>query len=182
MIDRIAARIYRTQARFTGHLAPSDEVIKRSKNMRVTILAALAFSLSIVSASAEPGAGLEGIGGAMRYATSPWLSHAIRDLGTNPTGWKRQWCARSINLWLQRSGKRGCGGNTAISCLHAGRRLGGPQVGALAVMAHHVGIVKEVNGNSVTLVSGNHSGRSGARKVGVGTYARSRVVAYVWPE
>jgi len=41
----------------------------------------------------------------------------------------------------------------------------------------HVGIVKEVSGNSVTLVSGNHN-----RKVGVGKYPRGRVVAYVWPE
>jgi hypothetical protein len=49
-------------------------------------------------------------------------------------------------------------------------------------MKHHVGIVKEIGGSQVTLVSGNHSGRSGARSVGVGKYARGRVVAYVWPE
>jgi hypothetical protein len=126
--------------------------------------------------------GIEAITGAMRYADSPWLSHAMSDVGTNPTGWKRQWCAKSMNMWLQRSGKRGCGGNTAISCLHAGRKLPGPQIGALAVMNHHVGIVKEVSGNQVILVSGNHAGRSGARKVGVGKYSIGRVVAYVWPE
>ena len=113
---------------------------------------------------------------------SPWLDHAINDVGTNPTGWKRQWCAKSVNLWLQRSGKKGCGGNTAISCLSAGRKLDGPTIGALAVMKHHVGIVKEVHSGQVTLVSGNHSGRSGARSVGIGKYARGRVVAYVWPE
>jgi hypothetical protein len=118
----------------------------------------------------------------MRDVGSPWLDHAINDVGTNPTGWKRQWCAKSVNLWLQRSGKKGCGGNTAISCLNAGRKLAGPTIGALAVMKHHVGIVKEVHGSQVTLVSGNHSGRSGARSVGVGKYARGRVVAYVWPE
>src|SRR6476469_11029671 len=86
--------------------------------------------------------GVEGLTGAMRDVGSPWLDHAINDVGTNPTGWKRQWCARSVNLWLQRSGKRGCGGNTAISCLNAGRKLSEPQVGALAVMKHDVGIVK----------------------------------------
>jgi hypothetical protein len=118
----------------------------------------------------------------MRDVGSPWLDHAMQDVGTNPTGWKRQWCAKSVNLWLQRSGKKGCGGNTAISCLNAGRKLAGPTIGALAVMKHHVGIVKEVHGSQVTLVSGNHSGRSGARSVGVGKYARGRVVAYVWPE
>jgi hypothetical protein len=31
-------------------------------------------------------------------------------------------------------------------------------------------------------VSGNNSGRSGARKVGVSKYAKGRVMAYVWPE
>ena len=148
--------------------------------MRVPLLLASLIGLMAIPAKAEPAtslSGLEGISGAMRYAGSPWLNHAMRDLGTNPTGWKRQWCAKSVNLWLQQSGKRGCGGNTAISCLHAGKKLSGPQVGALAVMAHHVGIVKEVSGNSVTLVSGNHN-----RTVGVGRYARGRIVAYVWPE
>jgi uncharacterized protein (TIGR02594 family) len=120
--------------------------------------------------------------GALRDVGSPWLEHAINDVGTNPTGWKRLWCAKSLNMWLERSGKRGCGGNTAISCLNAGRKLSGPQVGAIAVMKHHVGIVKEVHGGHVTLVSGNNSGRSGARKVGVSKYARGRVMAYVWPE
>jgi hypothetical protein len=126
--------------------------------------------------------GAAGLTGAMRDVGSPWLDHAMKDVGTNPTGWKRLWCAKSLNMWLARSGKRGCGGNTAISCLAAGRKLSGPQVGAIAVMKHHVGIVKEVHGKHVTLVSGNNSGRSGARKVGVSKYARGRVVAYVWPE
>ncbi|HSB59244.1 MAG TPA: hypothetical protein VLD66_06540 [Methyloceanibacter sp.] len=130
----------------------------------------------------EAATGVEGLTGAMRDVGSPWLDHALNDVGTNPTGWKRQWCAKSVNLWLQRSGKKGCGGNTAISCLSAGRKLAEPTIGALAVMKHHVGIVTEVHGSQVTLVSGNHSGRSGARKVGVGKYARGRVVGYVWPE
>jgi len=131
--------------------------------------------------------GIGGLTGAMRdmqmYAgSSPWLAHALNDVGTNPTGWKRLWCAKSLNMWLEQSGKRGCGGNTAISCLQAGRKLSGPQVGAIAVMKHHVGIVKEVHGAHVTLVSGNNSGRSGARKVGVSKYAKGRVMAYVWPD
>lgn len=130
---------------------------------------------------------IAGLTGAMRdvqmYAgTSPWLAHALNDIGTNPTGWKRLWCAKSLNMWLEKSGKRGCGGNTAVSCLQAGRKLSGPQVGAIAVMKHHVGIVKEVHGKHVTLVSGNNAGRSGNRKVGVSKYARGRVMAYVWPE
>ena len=130
---------------------------------------------------------IAGLTGAMRdlqmYAgASPWLAHALNDVGTNPTGWKRLWCAKSLNMWLEKSGKRGCGGNTAVSCLQAGRKLSGPQVGAIAVMKHHVGIVKEVHGKHVTLASGNNAGRSGNRKVGVSKYARGRVMAYVWPE
>jgi hypothetical protein len=158
--------------------------------MRVIFLAASILCLMGMTASAQPSkmnpnpeaTGVEGLTGAMRDVGSPWLDHAMNDVGTNPTGWKRQWCAKSVNLWLQRSGKKGCGGDTAISCLSAGRKLAGPTIGALAVMKHHVGIVKEVHGSQVTLVSGNHSGRSGARKVGVGKYARGRVVGYVWPE
>lgn len=141
--------------------------------------------LPIVYVSLQPGKmnpGVSGLTGAMRYANSPWLDRAINDLGTNPTGWKRLWCARSLNLWLQQSGKRGCGGDTAISCLEAGRKLPGPQVGAIAVMKHHVGIVKEINDRHVVLVSGNNRGRPGARTVGVSKYARASVVGYVWPE
>ena len=131
--------------------------------------------------------GIGGLTGAMRdvqmsAGASPWLMHALNDVGTNPTGWKRLWCAKSLNMWLEQSGKRGCGGNTAVSCLQAGRKLSGPQVGAIAVMKHHVGIVKEVHGAHVTLVSGNNAGRSGNRKVGVSKYAKGRVMAYVWPE
>lgn len=154
--------------------------------MRAIFLAATAVCLIGAGASAQPTkmdpSGVGALTGAMRHAGSPWLHHAIKDVGTNPTGWTRLWCAKSVNMWLARSGKKGCGGNTAISCLHAGRKLPGPQVGALAVMKHHVGIVKEVSGSHVTLVSGNNSGRDGARKVGVSKYARGKVIAYVWPE
>jgi uncharacterized protein (TIGR02594 family) len=146
--------------------------------MRLPLLATILLCLMATPGRADPiDPTSAGITGFMRYANEPWLHRAMGDVGKNPTGWGRKWCARSVNLWLQQSGKHGCGGNTAISCLHAGRRLSGPQVGALAVMGHHVGIVKEVNGSSVTLVSGNQNHR-----VGVGRYSRSRVVAYVWPE
>jgi hypothetical protein len=189
-IGPIVARFDLTRAGLPRHVSACAKLNSknRSKYMRVTFLAATMMCLMGMAANAHPSkmnpddSGAVELTGALRDVGSPWLDHALRDVGTNPTGWNRQWCAKSVNLWLERSGKRGCGGNTAISCLHAGRKLSGPQVGALAVMAHHVGIVKEVNGNSVTLVSGNHSGRSGARSVGISKYARGRVVAYVWPE
>src|SRR5262249_33230368 len=160
----------------------------RSEPMRVVLLAATMLCFTAIAAQAQPrkmnpaGSDPNPLTGALRDVVWPWLDDAMQDVGTNPTGWKRQWCARSVNLWLQKSGRRGCAGNTAISCLSAGRKLSDPQVGALAVMQHHVGIVKEVHENSVTLVSGNHSGMAGNRRVGVGKNARCRVVAYVWPE
>ena len=40
--------------------------------------------------------------GALRDVGSPWLEHAIKDVGTNPTGWKRLWCAKSLNMSLER--------------------------------------------------------------------------------
>lgn len=140
---------------------------------------------AIVYVSLQPsemGPGIAGLTGMMRYIDSPWLDHAINDLGTNPTGWKRVWCARSLNIWLQMSGKRGCGSDAAISCLEAGRRLPGPQIGAIAVLKHHVGIVKEVQDQHVVLVSGNNRGRPGNRTVGVSKFARANIVGYVWPE
>lgn len=71
--------------------------------MRVHILATLLLGLSAIPLNAEPitpgeTSGIGAIGGAMGYATSPWLNHALRDLGTNPTGWSRRWCAKSVNL------------------------------------------------------------------------------------
>ena len=156
--------------------------------MRALSLAASAMLFAAGHAAAAeppstPSASLASLSGAMRYASSPWLHHAMLDVGTNPTGWKRQWCARSLNMWLKRSGMKGCGSDAAISCLEAGRKLSEPQIGALAVMAHHVGIVKDIgNSGSVTLVSGNNAGRPGARKVGVSKYRRGRILAFIWPE
>ena len=150
--------------------------------MRVFILAATALCFMAMPGSTQPiNPATVGLGKFGSGAGAPWLNHAMRDVGTNPTGWKRQWCAKSMNIWLQKSGRKGCGGNSAISCLQAGKRLSQPKVGAVAVMKNHVGIVKAVNGNSVTLVSGNHAGKPGNRTVGVSNYSKGRIVGYVWP-
>jgi hypothetical protein len=55
--------------------------------------------------------------------------------------------------------------------------VSGPQVGAIAVMRHHVGVVSGVdaNGNPI-IVSGNHN-----RTVAESVYPRSRIAAYVMP-
>ena len=57
-----------------------------------------------------------------------------------------------------------------------------PHAGAVAVLTRgrrggHVGIVKAIDANgNPTILSGNHN-----RKVGIGTYPKSRVIAYVLP-
>jgi uncharacterized protein (TIGR02594 family) len=136
---------------------------------------------------------------------APWVSHAARAshaavapmagfgssglvaqarsyLGTNPTGMSALWCARFMNMVLEKSGRRGTGSNMARSFANYGRRVSGPQVGAIAVMSRgrgggHVGIVSGIDksGNPV-IISGNHN-----RKVGESVYPRGRIYAYVMP-
>src|SRR5262245_4721608 len=49
------------------------------------------------------------------------------------------------------------------------------------VMNGHVVVVKEVQGQLVILVSGNHIGESGNRKVGIGSYSMNRFIAFREP-
>ena len=106
---------------------------------------------------------------------------ARRYLGGNPTGWAHDWCGRFMNLVLERTGHRGTGSNFALSFARYGRRLSGPQVGALAVMARrgggHVGVVSGVLANGdVRVISGNHG-----HKVAESIYRRGRILAFVLP-
>lgn len=121
-----------------------------------------------------------GFGG---FGGSDVVSEARRYIGTgNPTGRARLWCARFMNMVLERSGYRGTGSDMARSFASYGQRVSGPQVGAIAVMSRgrrggHVGVVSgiDVNGNPI-VVSGNHN-----RRVAEAVYPRSRVYAYVIP-
>lgn len=99
------------------------------------------------------------------------LAKARRDLGRNPTGWSRQWCGRQMAMWA------GGGSNLAADWRHAGRPSS-PRPGAIGVMPHHVGVVESVGPGYVILISGNHSGRPGARVVGRGKYPISRFIAF----
>jgi uncharacterized protein (TIGR02594 family) len=110
------------------------------------------------------------------------LAEARRYLGTNPTDRKRLWCAVFMNLILHKVGYAGTHSEAARSFVDYGRRIPGPKIGAIAVLSRgknngHVGVVSGIDrhGNPI-LVSGNHGHR-----VGVGTYPRSRVIAYVLP-
>jgi uncharacterized protein (TIGR02594 family) len=109
------------------------------------------------------------------------VSEARRYIGGNPTGRSRLWCARFMNMVLKRSGHSGTGSDMASSFAHYGRRVSGPQVGAIAVMGRrgggHVGVVSGIDrrGNPI-IVSGNHGHR-----VAESVYPRGRIYAYVLP-
>ena len=124
--------------------------------------------------------------------SSEVVSEARRWIGTNPTGWDRVWCARFMNFVLKRTGHPETGSDAASSFASYGRRVWGPQVGAIAVMSRgknggHVGVVSgfDKSGNPI-VISGNHNRCSGnsrgnGRSVGVAVYPRDRIYAYVMP-
>ena len=130
-------------------------------------------------AAASP---LSGIGSGSGFGSSGLVAKARSYLGTNPTGMSAAWCARFMNMVLEKSGRRGTGSNMARSFANYGRRVSGPQVGAIAVMSRgrgggHVGIVSGIDksGNPI-IISGNHN-----RRVGEAVYPRGRIYAYVMP-
>jgi len=103
-------------------------------------------------------------------------------IGGNPTGRSSLWCARFMNMVLEKSGLRGSGSDMARSFASYGTRVSGPQVGAIAVMSRgkrggHVGVVSGIdpNGNPI-VISGNHG-----RRVAESVYSKSRIYAYVMP-
>ncbi len=112
---------------------------------------------------------------------SDLVSEARRYLGGNPTGRGSLWCARFMNLVLERTGHRGTGSNMANSFANYGHRISGPQVGAIAVMSRrgggHVGIITgiDASGNPI-MISGNNGNR--VREAPV---SRGRIYAYVLP-
>lgn len=126
---------------------------------------------------AEPAASASLLGG---LSGSSLVADARRYIGTNPTGRRSLWCGAFMDKVLKDAGYPG-GGNLALGYLHYGRRISGPQVGAIAVMGRrrggHVGVVSglDPNGNPI-IVSGNHN-----RTVAESVYPRGRIIAYVMP-
>jgi len=108
------------------------------------------------------------------------VAEARKYIGTNPTGRGSPWCGAFMDLVLKRTGHAG-GGNLASAYARYGTRVGGPQVGAIAVMGRrgggHVGVVSGVdaNGNPI-IVSGNHN-----HTVAESVYPASRIQAYALP-
>ena len=119
---------------------------------------------------------------AQSFGSSNVVDEARRYIGGNPTGRGRLWCARFMNMVLERSGHHGTGSDMARSFAGYGQRVSGPQVGAIAVMSRgrgggHVGIVSGIDaeGNPI-VVSGNYRNR-----VAETTISRGRIYAYVMP-
>jgi uncharacterized protein (TIGR02594 family) len=109
------------------------------------------------------------------------VSEARRYLGGNPTGRGSLWCARFMNMVLQRTGHHGTGSDMAFSFAKYGQRVSGPQVGAIAVMGRrgggHVGVVSGIDakGNPI-VISGNNGNR-----VREAPISRGRIYSYVMP-
>jgi uncharacterized protein (TIGR02594 family) len=131
---------------------------------------------SLPSSTASGGAAMSG-----GFGSSDVVAEARRYIGGNPTSRASLWCARFMNMVLERVGLRGTGSDMASSFASYGRRVSGPQIGAIAVMRRrgggHVGIVSGVdaNGNPI-LVSGNNRNR-----VVEAPISRGRIYAYVMP-
>jgi uncharacterized protein (TIGR02594 family) len=124
----------------------------------------------------EPGGGMTSSAG-----SSSLVMEARHYLGGNPTGRGSLWCARFMNMVLQKTGHQGTGSDMASSFAHYGTRVSGPEVGAIAVMGRrgggHVGIITgiDASGNPI-MISGNNGNR--VREAPV---SRGRIYAYVMP-
>ena len=133
-------------------------------------------------ASVAPNASPAATATAGSFGSSGVVAEARRYVGGNPTGRGRLWCARFMNMVLERSGHRGTGSDMARSFAGYGQRVSGPQVGAIAVMSRgrgggHVGVVSgiDASGNPI-VVSGNNGNR-----VREAPISRGRIYAYVMP-
>lgn len=134
-------------------------------------------------ASVAPAAAPVPMTASASFDSSAVVAEARRHIGGgNPTGRGRLWCARFMNMVLERSGHRGTGSDMARSFASYGQRVSGPQIGAIVVMGRgrrggHVGVVSGIDaaGNPI-VVSGNHGNR--VREAPV---SRGRIYAYVMP-
>lgn len=107
---------------------------------------------------------------------SSLISRMVHDLGTNPTGWSRQWCAVYLRMALKSTGHSVSGTDArAISFLHYGSPSH-PAPGSIGVLPNHVIVVEKVVPGGVIALSGNHGHR-----VGRGFYPMGRILAFRAP-
>jgi uncharacterized protein (TIGR02594 family) len=160
------------------HFAPRhDRTLARTSRWERGVAQLRAHGFEDTQASVATG-GTSMSGGAR---SSDLISEARRYLGGNPTSRASLWCARFMNMVLERTGHRGTGSDMANSFASYGQRVSGPQVGAIAVMGRrgggHVGIITGIDaqGNPI-MISGNNGNR--VREAPV---SRGRIYAYVMP-
>ena len=176
-------------ANYSGFGAP-DVVTETRRSRRVArasrwergVARMKARGIANAQASVAPSARPAATATADSFSSSGVVAEARRYVGGNPTGRGRLWCARFMNMVLERSGHRGTGSDMARSFASYGQRVSGPQVGAIAVMGRgrgggHVGVVSGIDakGNPI-VVSGNNGNR--VREAPV---SRGRIYAYVLP-
>lgn len=159
--------------------APSYETSVQGYDSRVSRRSRAA---SRVRTAADEYASLPVGGGISTFGGGSLVSEARRWIGGNPTGRASLWCGHFMNFVLERTGYRKSPSNQARSFASYGRRISGPQVGAIAVMSRganggHVGVVSGIDpsGNPI-IISGNHN-----RIVDEAVYPRGRIYAYVMP-
>jgi uncharacterized protein (TIGR02594 family) len=129
-------------------------------------------------ASSAAAGGMATSGG---FGSSDVVAVARRYIGGNPTSRGSLWCARFMNMVLERSGHRGTGSDLARSFASYGQRVSGPQIGAIAVMGRRGGgpggVVSGIDaGGNPIIVSGNNRNR-----VREAPISRGRIYAYVMP-
>ncbi len=111
------------------------------------------------NASISTSAASGGMATSAGFGSSNVVAEARRYIGGNPTSRRSLWCARFMNMVLERSGHHG-----TIAVM--GRRGGG-----------HVGVVSGIDaGGNPIVVSGNNGNR--VRETPV---SRGRIYAYVMP-
>jgi uncharacterized protein (TIGR02594 family) len=140
-----------------------------------------ALGFADTNASLVTGAAHGGMAAFGGFGSSNVVAEARRYLGGNPTSRRSLWCARFMNLVLERTGHHGTGSDLARSFASYGQRVSGPQIGAIAVMGRrgggHVGIVSGIDaGGNPIVVSGNNGNR-----VREAPISRGRIYAYVMP-
>ncbi len=138
-------------------------------------------SFADTNASIATSSASGGVATSSGFGSSNVVAEARRYLGGNPTGRGRLWCARFMNMVLERTGLHGTGSDLARSFASYGQRVSGPQIGAIAVMGRrgggHVGVVSGIDaGGNPIVVSGNNGNR--VRETPV---SRGRIFAYVMP-
>jgi len=177
----------RRQAHEIGHHARRHYAYHRVRRMArqsrwdASVAALRTRSLRNVYASVPPDTFSSTAAMSGGSGSSDLVGEARRYLGGNPTSRGSLWCARFMNMVLERTGHRGTGSDMASSFARYGQRVSGPEVGAIAVMGRrgggHVGIITgiDASGNPI-MISGNNGNR-----VREAPISRGRIYAYVMP-